>query len=69
MSVPMETSASNNERYRIPTNRSAKSCLASRMINGRDFVPARKRSQEHFSTHSTTRKRNLQRICMEKFHE
>ena len=25
----METCASNNERYRIPTNRSAESCLAS----------------------------------------
>ncbi|MBC7760756.1 MAG: hypothetical protein H7201_02955 [Candidatus Saccharibacteria bacterium] len=29
-------------------------------INGRDFVPSRKRSQEHFSTDSTARKPNLQ---------
>ena len=27
-------------------------------INGRDFVPSRKHSREHFSTDSTARKRN-----------
>ena len=32
-----------------------------RTINGRDFVPSRKHSQEHFSTDSTARKRNLSR--------
>ena len=34
---------------------------ASRTINGRDFVPSRKHSQEHFSTDSTARKTNADR--------
>ena len=36
----------------------------SRTINGRDFVPSRKHSQEHFSTDSPARKRNLQRDAL-----
>ena len=36
--------------------------------NGRDFVPSRKHSQEHFLADSTARKRNAQRYRFQKLH-
>jgi len=34
-------------------------------FNGRDFVPSRKHSQEHFSTDSTAPKWKAERVVME----